>query len=226
VETPNIWIPVEDDRKITGYVYNAYKRLETDFMNYLNYVPLRKDHLCVSSSRLADFIPRISSLLSKCFRLITFGYSMKTYCEHSIPLQFSENGSQKALYEKLDDIYNKKKKNEDYLNDYYGLHDLDESFITDFWDGKRISMQERMVKEKIGISDSLVIKPFDHKEWYAWGECRNAIEHRDKTEASLKDVLYGIAYIATILENITKRSWFKQLDFDSDLFVVTKIVWG
>ena len=227
METPNIWILVGDDRKIKGYVYSAYKRLERDFMNYLNYVPLRNKHLCVSSSRLADFIPRISSLLSKCFRLITFGNSMKTYCVHNVMWQFSENvGELKALYEKLEKIYNKKEKNEDNLNDYYSLHDLDKSFITGFWDGKRISIQERIVKEKIGILDSLVIRPFEHKEWRAWRECRNSIEHRDKTEASLKDVLYGIACIAIILENINKRSWTdRYLDFDSDLFVVTKIVW-
>ena len=227
MEPPNIWIPVGDHRKIKVYVYSSYKQLERDFMNYLNYVPLRKKHLCVSSSRLADFIPRISSLLSKCFRLLTFGDSMKTYCMHNVTWQFSEYvGGLKVLYEKLEEIYDKKEKNEDNLNDYYSLHDLDKPFITGFWDGKCISMQERIVKEKIGVLDSLVIRPFEHKEWHSWRECRNSIEHRDKTEVSLKDVLYGIACIAIILENINKRSWMdRYLDFDSDLFVLTKIVW-
>lgn len=228
LEPPNIWIPAGDHRKIKAFVYSSYKRLESDFMDYLNFVPLRNEHLCVSSSRLADFIPRISSLLSKCFRLITFGNSMKTYCINNVTWQFNGNiENLKALYSELEEIYTKKEQNDDNLNEYYRLHDLDEPFITGFWDGNRISMQERIVKEKIGILDSLVIKPFEHKEWYAWRECRNSIEHRDRTEASLKDVLYGLAFIAITLENITKKSWLDRYpDFDSDLFVVTKIVWG
>lgn len=227
LEHQNIWIPDGNHRKMKSYIYSSYKRLERDFIDYLNHVPLRNEHLFVSSSRLADFIPRISSLLSKSFRLITFGDSMNTYCVYNVTWSFDGNSDDlKALYEKLEIIYDKKDKNEDKLNDYYCLHDLDRPFITDFWDGNRISMQERIVKEKIGVIDPLVIRPFKHEEWYAWKECRNSIEHRDRTEASLKDVLYGIAYIAIILENINKKSRLDRYpDFDSDLFVLTKIVW-
>ena len=217
----------EDSRRLTEYVSGAYKRLERDFINYLDYVPLREVHLCVSSQRLADFIIRIDPLLSTCFRLITFGDSMKSYCESSITIIPFDDKKIEFFYEKLEKLYNKKEIDKDTLWDYYKFHDSEKLVITVFWNEKRLSMHELEIQEKIGISDCFQIRPFGKKEWDAFKECRNAIVHRDKTEASLEDVLHGIACLAIIFEIIKIRSRGRRpIVIDSNLFLIPKIKWG
>jgi len=226
LENRDIWIPNEDCHRLTEYVFGAYQRLETDFINYFNYVPLRNNHLHVSSQRLADFIQTTSQLLSKLFRLITFGESMKNYLRRAVKFVFGDTTEYEELLSELYKRYDKKVKNKDYLNYYDNLHDLDKSFIKDFWNGKCLSMKEVRFQQRIGILEyNCVIKPFKWENWLSWKNCRNAIEHRDKTEASLKEVLIGIACCAIILENIASRNSIKK-SFDSNVFILPKTVWG
>ena len=226
MEKRDIWIPNEDCHRLTEYVFGAYQRLETDFINYFNYVPLRNNHLHVSSQRLADFIQRTSQLLSKLFRLITFGESMENYLRRAARFVFGYTTEYEELLSELYKIYDKKVKNKDYLNYYYKLHNLDKSFIKAFWNGKCLSMKEVKFQKRVGILEyNCLTKPFKWENWLSWKNCRNAIEHRDKTEASLKEVLYGIACCAIILENIASRNSIKK-SFDSNIFIFPKIVWG
>ena len=132
-----------------------------------------------------------------------------------------------SFYEKLEKLYNKKEINKDTLWDYYTFHDSDKLIITAFLDNKRLSTHELEIKETIGISDRFQIRPFGKKEWDAVKECRNAIIHRDKTEASLEDVLHGIACLVIILEIIKIRSRDREpIVIDSNLFSIPKIKWG
>ena len=89
----NIWVNYKDNKNMTEYLNNTYNRLETDFIDYLDYVPLKEDHLEVTSQRLAELIQRISALLSKIFRIVTLGSPMQQYCEHGIRFQLGSGFS-------------------------------------------------------------------------------------------------------------------------------------
>lgn len=224
-----VWMNDKDSKNITEYLNNAYNRLETDFVDYLEYVPLKEDHLKVTSQRLADFIQRISALLSKSLRIVTLGSPMQQYCERSMEFRFGSGSlGLEKLYKHLNGIYNKVKVNKDTLNDYYILHDINETFITGFWNGKPISKQEIELREKIGVLEyPQTLVPFKHEEWYSWKDSRNAIEHRYETTTSMKNVLYGVAYLAIVLNNILEKSYVRRyaaipLELKSKIFKIGK----
>ena len=117
----HIWDDKKESEKVSAYLYGAYTRLEKDFLAVLEYVPLREQHLSVSSSRFADFVLRTSPLINKTFRILTFGrgtlekLEWETNPANSISMSSEDLFSiQKLLLE----IHKKKKKNNDSISDY------------------------------------------------------------------------------------------------------------
>lgn len=200
-----IWIDSDDFDRQCDYLFNAYFRLEKDFLEYLEYVPYREDHLHVSSSRLADFILRIPPLLTISFRYLTFGGIMKYSYErwlHDPGLRSREEEFQKYA-EELKRLYEKKEKNMDSLNDYYELHI---SNVFSLWRDENIIFREITLYEDVGkIEFSKKLYPFKKEKWFSWKDLRNEIEHRGRTEATLEDVLYGLAFLIILLYQL--YSW-------------------
>jgi len=218
VKIENIWIDDDDFDRQCEYLLRAYLRLETDFLEYLDYVPCRVEHLNVSSQRLADFILRIPPLLTKSFRTLTFGGKMKGRYEYWLYDPSHGYGEDFNKYvKKLKQIYVKKEKNTDNLNDYYKLHALN---VFTLWGEEDLTKKEIRLKDKVGIIEfTKTLHPFQKKQWFSWKDLRNEIEHRGRTEAKLKDVLYGLAYIITLLEK--SYSWKDAFyEFTSGLFQI------
>lgn len=112
------WLDEEIFENRTEFYFNAVNRQENEFLNYLEYVPLRTVNLAVSSQRLADFMLRIFPLLTIGFNVITFGKGMKRYVNSAQHI-FSDSNTQQELFSKLKDLYDK---NNPYLRDYYKFH--------------------------------------------------------------------------------------------------------
>lgn len=189
------------------YLLGAYQRIEANLLNYLTYIPLRRENINISSQRLADFIPIIYSLLSKAFNLITFGEAMSQYHFNPIRLAIAKFESRKEFDEELLNLFEKKSKNRDFLNDYYTFHNKNNFYITDLWLSGKISEIKLGVKHLSGVLEyDEKIKPFEFDEWNAWNETRNALAHRDQIEASLKVVFYGIGGVHVLLDNFMVRT--------------------
>ena len=72
------WMNRSEFEKQSTYLFGLYSRIERDFLELFDFIPLREDYLCIESSWLADYILRVTPLLSKAFRLLTFGPPFKT----------------------------------------------------------------------------------------------------------------------------------------------------
>lgn len=222
VSIDEIWIDTDDFDRQCEYLLGAYFRLEKDFLEYLEYVPYREDHLHVSSSRLADFILRIPPLLAISFRSLTFGECMKGSYErwlHDPRLRYREEEFHKYIKE-LKQLYIKKEKNIDNLIDYYELHI---SNIFTLWYDENLTKQEIILNYEVGkIEFTEKIHPFQKEKWYSWKNLRNEIEHRGRTEATLENVMYGLAFLLILLTQLyTRKDAF--FEFSSELF---QMDWG
>lgn len=212
-----IWIDTDDFDRQCEYLLGAYSRLEKDFLEYLEYVPYKEDHLHVSSSRLADFILRIPPLLAISFRLLTFGENMKGSYERWLNdprLRCREEEIQKYIKE-LKQLYIKKEENKDNLIDYYEIHI---SNIFTLWHDDNLTKKEVMLNYEVGkIEFTEKIYPFQKEKWYSWKDLRNEIEHRGQTEATLENVLYGLSFLIILLEQL--YTWKDPFfEFTSELF--------
>ena len=219
ISMEEIWLNPEDFNRQCDYLRGAYFRLEKDFLEYLEYVPYREEHLHVSSPRLADFILRIPPLLAKSFRLLTFGSKMKGSYErwlHDPRLRSKEEEFHKYT-EELKKLYVKKEKNIDYLNDYYEFHI---SNVFTIWGDENLINKKITLNTEIGkIEFSNKLYPFEKEKWRSWKELRNEIEHRGRTEATLNAVLCGMAFLIILIVQL--YSWRDAFfAFTSNLFEI------
>lgn len=205
------WLDKDTFENRTEYFFNAVNRLETEFINYLEYVPLRTENLKVSSQRLADFMLRIFPLMTIGFNIITFGDGMKQYVNSANHI-FSDSTIQQELFSKLVTLHNE---NNPFLRDYYNLH-LDRLF-QQYWN---ISIEEDdlELRKMVGIINySTKIVPFDHSIWDQTHKVRNEIIHRTRTEASLENVVNGLGCLNLIAGRIC--NWTRlRYDYRSVLF--------
>ena len=213
------WIDQNDFNRQCDYLFGAYFRLEKDFLEYLEYVPYREDHLHVSSSRLADFILRIPPLLAISFRSLTFGERMKGSYERWLydPILRSREEEFHKYITELNRVSMKKEENVDNLNDYYELH---VSNVFTFWGDENLVNKAVTLNDEIGkIEYSKRLYPFEKEKWFMWKDLRNEIEHRGRTEATLEDVLHGLAFLIILLEQLYGwRDAFFELS--SDIFEI------
>ena len=216
VTIEEIWIEPADFDRQCEYLLGAYLCLEDDFLEYLEYAPYREEHLHVSSSRLADFILRITPLLSISFRALTFGGKMKGAYEYWLHDPSHGRGEVFDKYTKeLKQLYVKKEKHIDSLNEYYELH---VSNVFTLWDNDNLIKREIMLNYEVSrIEFSKALCPFQKEKWFSWKDLRNEIEHRGRTEATLEDVLYGLAFLIILLEQL--YSWKDAFfEYSSNLF--------
>ena len=221
----HIWEDDISSKKVSGYLYGAYSRLEQDFLSVLEYVPLRESHLHVSSSRFADFILRSSPLINKIFRTMTFSKRTLKQLEWEINPENSygiSSDDYDSIQELLLNLHSLKKRNRDSISHYhkwissglfYKLYPINEDDVV-----------TTQLKTEV-IESEFTLNPFGNDVWGNWIDNRRKIEHRDQTEASIQCVLNGLAIIAKLLVTYADISnpgdWFQ-----SDLFdVYSSIVW-
>ncbi len=214
----HIWDDEKESKKVSAYLYGAYTRLEKDFLAVLEYVPLRKQHLSVSSPRFADFVLRTSSLINKTFRILTFGRGIFEKLEWEINPANSNSMSSEdlvSIQNFLLEMHKKKKKNQDSISHYYKW------FSNDLFYKLFPVSEDDFIKtiKKTEISDSeIIIFPFKDEVWKNWVKNRRKIEHRDQTEASIECVLQGLAITAKLLETHANcrnpGDWFASSLFD------------
>ena len=99
--------------------------------------------------------------------------------------------------------------------DYYKLHI---SNIFTLWDDDNLTKKEIMLNYEVGkIEFTEKLHPFQKEKWHSWKDLRNEIEHRGRTEATLENVLYGLAFLIILLEQLYtwKDAFF---EFTSELF--------
>jgi len=176
----------------------------------LEYVPLRKNNLGVSSQRLADFIIKIFPLQTIGFYVITFGEGMKKYIKN-VP-NMLDSGADIRVLKKISDL--KKKKNP-FLRDYINFHSHRD--LQYYW-RMGIKNEELDLREILGLIDySETIIPFDEEIWNGVNIVRNEIVHRNRTEAKLEDVMNGIASLIIIASRF--ENWDSlRFEFRSEVF--------
>jgi len=78
--------------------------------------------------------------------------------------------------------------------------------------------------EKIGYVDfTEPIKPFQKSAWESLDKCRDSIEHRGETEASMLDALNCLGCLAVILRKNSRHRKIHYHDFESDLFNIKSL---
>lgn len=196
------WMNHLDFQRQSSFVFSSYQRLENDILEYFEYVPLREKNLSLTSVRLADFLLRMPPILTKAFKIMTFGFITQNMFDTHLGF-IPDKIKQEEILKLINDLHEKKKLNEDYLNHYYQFHN-NKIVAPYIWRGKLISEREVKLKEIISrIEYDEIIKPFNSKNWHSWIDCRNEIEHRERTEADLEKVLQGLACIYMILERVS-----------------------
>ena len=214
----HIWDDKKESEKVSAFLYGAYTRLEKDFLAVLEYIPLREQHLSVSSPRFADFVLRTSPLINKTFRILTFGRGTLEKLERETNPANSNSMSSEDLFsiqELLLYIYKYKKKDRDSISHYYKW------FSNDLFYKLYPVNEDEFIKtiRKTEIIDSeLKIIPFKDEIWKNWVNNRRKIEHRNQTEASIECVLQGLAITAKLLETYANcrypGDWFESSLFN------------
>lgn len=201
----NSWIDEQKDFKVISNFFKLSYILEEKFLEYLEYVPLRKKYLDVTSDRLSGFIYEIFPLMTRGFDSLTFGQIMKDFVKRNASFQFSKEGSNILIEfnNSIKELYKKRKKNRIELKDYYNFHFNNQSKIV-FWPYSCFHDYKLTVRNIVGKLEYYEeIYPFKKNEFKNLRDTRNKIVKRRETECSIKDVLHGMACLSAIRERIT-----------------------
>jgi hypothetical protein len=208
------WMGALDFERQSAFLVKRYQRLEIDFLDYLNYVPLRNEHLEVSSWLLADYVLRITPHLATAFRLLTFGNPM--FFQSKVNKRILEDDVfRKKFLKKMESLNSKREKNEDHLHHYHKFLNQ-KQYGSILWFNRRISdleIETNFITGQCEYDEGL--KPFKAETWFSWYDYRDSIEHRGQTEASVYHVLQGLACLAILLTSI---NMYDPIVFNSKLF--------
>ncbi len=202
-----------------SFLHLSFERIEQEFLDYFEYVPLEKKHLNVSSMRLADIILKIFPLIGITFRTITFGNPMKALIEH---LKFNKVSGIEEFVEKVEKIYQKQESIDDSLWDYYRL--LNDAITRDRAGISTLSEKTVSLRPRVGYINLVrEFQPFTGSNWSKIVKVRNEIEHRGKTSSSLEESLNALSCLAILLKMNANGQEHYPLDFSSKVFQINSI---
>lgn len=195
----------------------AFDKIEQDFLDYFDYVPLESKHLKVSSMRLADLILRVFPLLGIAFRTITFGKPMRAHLEH---LEFEKSPLIEKIVNRVSRLSVKQLANKDNERDYHKL--LCNKIMNDFIVTGLLSDATATIRPRAGrIHWVSHIQPFQGVQWNEIIEIRNAIAHRGKITATIEEAINTLACLALLLEsNANNQGHEYPLPFESEIFMM------
>jgi len=214
----DIWIVDEEYDKKIEFLSLMYKEVENEFLEYLKYVPLKKDNFKVSSMLLADLIPRIFRYIESAFKALVFGKPMKAFYERLITLNLSEGELKTELYNDLENIPERAS-----VSDYYTFFSKEnKEYIKLFFiEGTLLNQKIRPIRHIGLVEYEETIEPFKPEEWNRLKRIRNDIVHNQKMDARLYDVFQALACLAILLDK--RYSGWVQSNLESELFGITEI---
>ena len=215
------WIPENEDYMQISHFFLSSYRIEDEFIKYLSYVPLKKNHFEVSSGRLVEFIYQTFPLLILGFDSLTFGQIMHYYLKRNIPLHFNKDNTLYEVYELLRKLYKSRKKNRIEIQHYYNFHNKDIEKIG-FWKTTK-TLSLRKIVGLIEFDD--LIYPLSNDNFQHLKDVRNSVLKRRKLECTLYDVIQGIGLLAVIRERLTAGYYRKSMNYlnqGSKIFDISK----
>ena len=199
-----------------SFLHLSFERIEQEFLEYFEYVPLEEKHLHVSSMRLADLILKIFPLIGIAYRTITFGTPMKSLIKH---LKFNKVSGINEFVEKVEKIHQKNESNDDSLWDYYKL--LNEDITKERAGISILSEKAVSLRTRVGYIHLIkTFQPFTGENWQNIVDTRNEIEHRGKKVASLEESLNTLSCLAILLDINARGQEDHPLDFSSNIFQI------